>query len=407
MSHFNQAVLVEVPGDVKPALIEHALAALMNHHDALRSRFVRDGSLWRQDYLPVECVQVDFARFDLADVGPEARIEQLQIAAARIQASLDPEAGRVAAAGWFDFGAAIPGRLLLVIHHLVVDGISWRILLEDLVTAYQQALAGETIRLPAKTTSVTAWAAQLAARARDLAATDELAYWTAACRDAPALPRDRAVDGSCGTHGDSETLTVALSVPETQALLTAVPQAYRSRINDALLAALSLAVADWRGARGEAGTSVLVDLEGHGREDLFPGVDLSRTVGWFTTMYPVRLDAGPLDGAEVAAGGPAAGAALRRIKEQLRAVPHNGISWGLLRHLNPESAGQLQALPRPEIGFNYLGRFDESGSSGWRSAAESPGASVSPHRGRDHLLEVVSLVQGGELRTEWSWWPRA
>ena len=159
--------------------------------------------------------------------------------------------------------------------------------------------------------------------------------------------------------------------------------------------------------RGKAGGSVLVDLEGHGREDLFPGVDLSRTVGWFTAMYPVRLDPGQPDSAEIAAGGPAAGLALRRIEEQLRAVPHNGIGWGMLRHLNSESAGQLQALPRPEIAFNYLGRFDEAGGSGWRSAAESPGASVSPHRSRDHLLEVVALVQGGALRMEWSWWPRA
>jgi amino acid adenylation domain-containing protein/non-ribosomal peptide synthase protein (TIGR01720 family) len=407
INHFNQAVLLEVPGDVKPALIERALAALVNHHDALRSRFVRDGSGWRQDYLPDDSVHVDFTQFHLADVLPEARIEQLQIAAARIQASLDPEVGRMTAAGWFDFGVARPGRLLLVIHHLAVDGISWRILLEDLITSYQQIAAGETIRLPAKTTSVTAWAARLAARARDPVTTGELAFWTAACHNAPALPRDRAVDCRCGTHGESETLTVSLTAPETQALLAAVPQAYRTRINDALLAALALGLADWRHARGDAGTSVLVDLEGHGREDLFPGVDLSRTVGWFTTMYPMRLDPGPLDGAEVAAGGLAAGVALRRIKEQLRAVPNNGIGWGLLRHLNPESAAQLQALPRPEIGFNYLGRFDEAGSSGWRSAAESPGASASPHRARDHLVEVVALVQGGALRTEWSWWPRA
>jgi non-ribosomal peptide synthase protein (TIGR01720 family) len=224
-----------------------------------------------------------------------------------------------------------------------------------------------------------------------------------ACHDAPELPVDRAVDLRRATYGQTEGLTTLLSAEETQALLTVVPQAYHSRINDALLTALSVAVADWRAARGETGTAMLVDLEGHGREDLFATVDLSRTVGWFTTMFPVRLDAGQLDFKEVNAGGPAAGVALRRIKEHLRKVPHGGIGWGLLRYLNDQT-DVLRSLPRARISFNYLGRFDESAGAGWRSAAESSGVAIAPDRGRDHLIEVVALVKGGMLQTEWRWW---
>src|SRR5262249_36703393 len=179
------------------------------------------------------------------------------------------------------------------------------------------------------------------------------------------------------------------------------------RINDALLAALSMALTDWRSARGEAATDTLVDLEGHGREDIFATVDLTRTVGWFTTMFPVRLDPGELNFAEVRDGGPAAGVALRRIKEQLRAVPNGGLGWGLLRHLNAQTASSLQALPRAQLSFNYLGRFDENSASDWRLAAESSGPAISPERRRDHLLEVVTVVKGGALFAEWRWWPAA
>ncbi|MEN3381545.1 MAG: hypothetical protein V7608_1589, partial [Hyphomicrobiales bacterium] len=408
IEHFNQAVLLEVPADIKPEHLEPATASILIHHDALRSRFDRCATGWQQNYLSADEMQIAFTHFDLAELAPKARVEQLEIAAAALQGSLDPMAGRMVAAGWFDFGAETPGRLLLVIHHLVVDGVSWRILLEDLVTAYGQLERGEAVKLPAKTTSFKTWARRLANRAHDAAASNELDLWSAMGRDAPPLPFDRAVDPQGSTYGQTDGLTIALPASETQALLSVVPQAYHSRINDALLAALSVALADWRAARGEAGTAALIDLEGHGREDLFAGADLSRTVGWFTTMFPVRLDAGALDVEQIAAGGPAAGIALKRIKEQLRRVPHNGIGWGLLRYLNAETADVLRRLPRASIAFNYLGRFDETGDKGWRLAVESSGPAIAPNRGGNHLLEIVALVaKDGALQTEWRWWPAA
>ncbi|MEH2621948.1 amino acid adenylation domain-containing protein/non-ribosomal peptide synthase protein (TIGR01720 family) [Bradyrhizobium sp. AZCC 1719] len=408
IEHFNQAVLLEVPADIRHARLERALASLLIHHDALRSRFVRRPTGWQQEYLAAdEVAPIAVAHFDMAELMPDARIEQMEIAATTLQQSLDPVAGRLVAAAWFDFGADTPGRLLLAIHHLVVDGVSWRILIEDLIAGYGQLERSETVELPGKTTSFKSWATRLQNHAEDVAVSSELDFWTAACHEAPDLPIDHAVDLRHATYGQTEGLTLLLTAEETQALLTAVPQAYHSRINDALLAALSVALAGWRAARGEAETATLVDLEGHGREDLFAAVDLSRTIGWFTTMFPVRLDAGRLDLEQVMAGGPAAGAALRRVKEHLRAVPHGGIGWGLLRYLNEQTAEALRSLPRAKISFNYLGRFDEGPDSGWRLAAESSGLTIAPNRGRDHLIEVVALVKDGTLQIQWRWWPAA
>ncbi|HEU0147318.1 MAG TPA: condensation domain-containing protein, partial [Bradyrhizobium sp.] len=374
--HFNQAVLLEVPGDIKPARLERTLAALIIHHDALRSRFVQDGADWLQETFSIDDVPFTLAHFDLAELAPDGRVEQLQIAAATLQQSLDPIAGRLVAAAWFDFGPETSGRLLLIIHHLVIDGVSWRILIEDLIAGYNQLERSETVTLPARTTPFGSWARKLASHAESTEIASELAFWTSTCRDVAELSLDRPVDPHRAIYGDTEGMTTALSAEETQALLTIVPQAYRSRINDALLAALSIALAEWRSERGENGAAMLVDLEGHGREDIFGNVDLSRTVGWFTTMFPVRLDASELNLADARDGGPAAGIALRQTKEQLRAIPSGGIGWGLLRHLNAQTASVLSELPRAQLSFNYLGRFDESTGDGWRAATESSGPAI-------------------------------
>jgi non-ribosomal peptide synthase protein (TIGR01720 family) len=405
--HFNQAVLLEVPGDIKPARLERTLAALIIHHDALRSRFVQNGADWLQETFSIDDVPFTLAHFDLAELAPDGRVEQLQIAAATLQQSLDPIAGRLVAAAWFDFGPETSGRLLLIIHHLVIDGVSWRILIEDLIAGYNQLERSETVTLPARTTPFGSWARKLASHAESTEIASELAFWTSTCRDVAELSLDRPVDPHRANYGDTEGMTTALSAEETQALLTIAPLAYRSRINDALLAALSIALAEWRSERGENGAAMLVDLEGHGREDIFGNVDLSRTVGWFTTMFPVRLDASELNLADARDGGPAAGIALRQTKEQLRAIPSGGIGWGLLRHLNAQTASVLSELPRAQLSFNYLGRFDESTGDGWRAATESSGPAIAPERGRDHLLEIVTVVKGGTLLAEWRWWPAA
>ncbi|MEK8169895.1 condensation domain-containing protein [Streptomyces sp. M19] len=175
------------------------------------------------------------------------------------------------------------------------------------------------------------------------------------------------MDPARDTAATARSLTVALSAPVTDAVLSRVPAAFNASVDDVLLTALTVAVAARHGA-----APVLVDLEGHGRHDVVAGLDLARTMGWFTSVHPVRLDPGPVDWDGLWAAGPAAGRLLKRVKEQLRAVPDHGLGHGLLRYLNPDTAPELAALPAPQIGFNYLGRFDTAApDTDWGPAPET------------------------------------
>ena len=257
---------------------------------------------------------------------------------------------------WFDAGPADAGRLLLVIHHLAVDGVSWRILVEDLAAAWSAIAGGHVAVLAPVATSFRGWALRLAGEAR--ARRGELAFWKAML-DAPSLTLvEGALDPDRDRRGDAGQLTLRLPGAVTAALLERVPAAFHCGIQDVLLGALALAAVDWcrRRQRGSA-SAVLVDVEGHGREEIFAGLDLSRTVGWFTSLFPVRLDAGGIDAGQALADGRLLGGALKRVKEQLRALPGHGIGYGLLRYLDRESAAQLDGHAAPQLGFNYLGRF--------------------------------------------------
>ncbi|MFB9894145.1 condensation domain-containing protein, partial [Planobispora takensis] len=210
------------------------------------------------------------------------------------------------------------------------------------------------------------------------------------------------LDPGTDTFGTQRHLTVELPAEVTEPLLTRLPAAYHGRVNDVLLAGLALAVARWTGH----GTSVLLDLEGHGREEIFPDADLSRTVGWFTTIHPVRLDPGPPDWDDLS--GDTAARAIKRVKEQLRVIPDNGIGYGLLRHLNPGTASELAARPVPELAFNYLGRVETPAGTDWAPADEAEAAGGhDPALALPHALEVNALTRdtpaGPCLRATWSW----
>jgi amino acid adenylation domain-containing protein/non-ribosomal peptide synthase protein (TIGR01720 family) len=384
---WNMSRLFEVRRPLDPGVLERAAARLLEHHDALRLRFRPDGATWRQENAApggAPCV----ARIDLSALDEEETGRALERAADALQGSLRLDRGPLLRMGCFARGRGRTDRLLVAVHHLVTDGVSWRVLLEDLQAACEQAARGEPVALPPKSTSFRAWAARLAEHARSGGFDAELPFWTDdARRGVPALPVDHPGGRAANTVGSARAVPVSLGEDETTALLQEAPRAYRTQVNDLLLAALARALSAWTGDG-----RLLVQVEGHGREELFADVDLSRTVGWFTTTYPVLLDLRGADGE---------GAALMRVKEQLRAVPGRGIGYGALRWLGSDAArAALGEIPDPEVHFEYLGQFDQTlaGDALLAVAGEPAGRAADPRGARPYLLGVSGGVLGGRLR---------
>ncbi|MFI9825994.1 condensation domain-containing protein, partial [Streptomyces sp. NPDC052013] len=374
---FQQAMVVRTPADATRERLETALQTVLDRHDVLRSRLVRGSDAWQLEVAePGSVLAAQVLSEASADLTAEAR---------DAQGRLDPDAGVMVQAVWF----AESGRLLVMAHHLVVDGVSWRVLLPDLARAY------EGVELEPVGTSFRRWAQELTTLDR----THELDLWKTQLEGTDVPLGSRPLDPDTDTASTVEHLHLSLPAEVTGPLLTEVASRYRAGVNDVLLTAFARAVAGWR---GDASREVLVDLEGHGRENVVDGVDLSRTVGWFTSMFPVRLDAG--------AAGEDPGRALKRVKEQLHALPDHGIGYGLLRHTNPETAAVLSPLPSPQLGFNYLGRFDASAGQGepWSLCADVDlGDGRDPNMPLTHVLDLnaatLDTSDGPQLNADWSW----
>jgi amino acid adenylation domain-containing protein/non-ribosomal peptide synthase protein (TIGR01720 family) len=383
--HFNQSVFLSLGEVLHPPLLEQVVAGLCAYHDALRLRFRREPAGWRQVNAGI-VGGTPFTHLDLSLLPRSAVDGEIAVIVARLQASLDLAAGPLVRVAQLDLGAGRQGRLLLVIHHLAVDGVSWRILLEDLQTAYGQRARGEAMALPDKTTSYRSWARRLGELSRSGDLVSELEYWRNAARSrALPLPVDAVGENRVAS---ARSVGVALTAAETESLLLEVPKAYRTQINDVLLTALALAFEGWTGSR----RPLLVDLEGHGREEIFTDVDLSRTVGWFTSIFPVLLDLEGTAGVEQA---------LKSVKERLRQIPRRGIGYGLLRHLGSREVQEaLDTMPRAEVSFNYLGQLDRvlPESSPFGLAPESSGPARSPRQRRGYLLEVNARIAGGRMQ---------
>ncbi|MGW2677748.1 amino acid adenylation domain-containing protein [Streptomyces sp. NPDC001436] len=403
LNRFAMSLVLELPAGIDEARLAAVLDAVLDRHDLLRSRLVRgsgepslvvaaQGSVRAADLIrrvPVTGGWEDPAALTAAKA-------ELDAATGR----LDPEAGTMADFVWFAADSG-EGRLLIVLHHLVVDGVSWRILMSDLAEAWQAVRSGRTPELPAVGTSARRWSAALESEAISPGREAELDHWRDVLESANLPLGERAFDPAVDTMATLDTVRVQLPAEVTEAVLTTLPAAFKGTGTDVLLAALALAVNRWRGDD----RSTLVRLEGHGREeDAVPGADLSRTVGWFTSMYPARIDVAGLDLADVLAGGPAAGRAVKRVKEQLRAVPGKGLGHGLLRWLNPETAAQLEEYAAPQIGFNYLGRISGADvpehlrGQGWAPSAWSSELIALPDPDLPALsaLEVNSVVTDTE-----------
>ncbi|MEH2032602.1 MAG: non-ribosomal peptide synthase/polyketide synthase [Nostoc sp.] len=392
-NHFNQSFIFEVSKDLKPELLKQAFEELLVHHDALRLRLIARGDNWQ--LLNATSVETEF--FSVVDLSGIATSEQtgaIEATAIKLQASLNLSSGLIIKITLFNLGSDQPNRLLIVIHHLAVDGVSWRILLEDLATAYQQIERQEAIVLPAKTTSFQDWAVLLTEYAHSQKALAELNYWLAQFdSDISPLPLDYPSVETENTIADAAQISVSLSVEQTSALLKEVPKAYNTQINDVLLTALLQCFSQWTGQN-----SLLINLEGHGRKELFESVNLSRTVGWFTSIFPVLLK---LDKTDLPLQ------SLKSVKEQLRRISQHGIGYGILRYVSSDRATRLklQHLPTAEVSFNYLGQFDTMLNAFpiLGLASESSGSPVSLKNSRSHLLDIDGFVAQGRLQLTWTY----
>ncbi|WP_279345154.1 non-ribosomal peptide synthetase [Streptomyces sp. HP-A2021] len=397
---FHQHVVVSLPDAVNRAGLVRALQAVIERHDMLRSRLVREGDAWSLEVAAPGAVDADglLEHAAVCDLDEAAVLTAIDERAEAERRRLDPDAGVVFRAVWFE-----PGRLLLVAHHLVVDGVSWRILLEDLKAAW------EGRELEPVPSSFRSWARRLHEQAGQGTYAAQLDLWRHIAGE-PARPLgSRALDAAKDTVVTRRVLDLSLPVELTEALLTRVPALFRGGVNDVLLAGLAPAVQEWQRRRGrESDAGVLLDLEGHGRVEE-PGVDLSRTVGWFTSIHPVRLDAGGVSWDEVCAGDAAAGRVLKRVKEQMRAVPDDGIGYGVLRHLDPAAGAELATCGQAEAGFNYLGRFTNGSNGAWELSARAGmiGGGADAGLPLAHALELnavtYDLAEGPCLHASWAW----
>ncbi|MDQ4125166.1 MAG: condensation domain-containing protein [Actinomycetota bacterium] len=373
--HFNQAMLFELRAPADARAVEGALRALADHHDVLRTRWVRDATGWRAVIAGEEDGDLLW-EVDLSGRDPASAMLAMEAEAARLQASFDLANGPLVRAALFDFGPVQPPQLLLTIHHLVVDAVSWGVLVHDLAAAYGELLRGRPVDLPAKTSSFQEWARDLESRVADVEPAEK-AMWAERLSglDPARLRRDRDGVNDVGSAAE-------LSFELDEAISAAIVEG-EAQPNELLIAILGRAVATL-----STGRHVVVDVEGHGREPGDSGLEISRTVGWFTTVFPVVVDPS---------------ARPEAVRNQMRAAPGNGIGYGLLRYLGtPADAAPLRDAPQAEISFNYLGRYEGSiGGTGDLEPAEGPlGPLRSPAGLRRHLIEAEAWIAGDKIRVD-------
>ncbi|MBP8105735.1 MAG: non-ribosomal peptide synthetase, partial [Nitrospira sp.] len=386
--HWNQSLMVTMSEAPDQARLARALRTVIERHDALRTRFDLSNGLTARIEAIVPCEDL-LLSVDLSQVSDQELAAAVSNEAERYQQSLNLEQGPLFRAVLFDLGPNRPVRLLLIAHHLVVDGVSWRLLLEDLERAYL-AEEGSALVVPPKTTSIKQWAEAAQALAESGVLLGELDFWAKQNR---STHRSLPLDDPTGerTEVSAETCHVEFSREETEALLRQAPAAYRTQVNDLLLAALIQTFHRWTGEE-----QLLLDLEGHGREPLIPGTDLSRTVGWFTSIFPLLLRL----------PGGSTGEVVKDIKEQLRAVPSGGVGYGVLRYLtrSPETE-RLRRQTAAQVCFNYLGQLDQGGAEQtlFALAPEPTGREHGSSNRMRYELSINADVAEGRLSVNWTY----
>jgi amino acid adenylation domain-containing protein/non-ribosomal peptide synthase protein (TIGR01720 family) len=390
-NHFNQDIMLFSKPGFDEELVKTAFTHMLSHHDALRMSYhLEEGGSLEDGRIQVNQVNralnVHQLNLEVVSIGEEDEtgIEQVvEEWANAIQSSLDITNGPLVQLGLFK---TVKGdHLLIVVHHLVVDGVSWRILTEDFTAIYRQLERLEEVQLPPKTTSFKYWATELESYAAGPKALKELDYWKEVVQTrVKPLPREVEISGDEKIYRNTKRVTVEFTEEHTHMLLTGAGKK-TAEIHDLLLTSLILSIHQWAGM-----DKIRVNLEGHGREDILEGVDISRTVGWFTSKYPVILSIAP-DAAPLAQ--------LESTRRILRSIPNKGIGYGILRYLCPHPGAKIfHNAAEPEINFNYLGEFDlKTADNTFSLSTLSSGNPVSPDRAFPFSVNIDGILAHGQM----------
>ncbi len=383
-NHWNQSIFLKVNDSLNEEKLKEAVRILLNHHDELRATFEYNKDKWQQNIKePPE--EIPFEVVDLTATNSDSVKQMVEEYNKKYQASLDIETGPVIKVIFYKI-SDIESRILFIVHHLVIDGISWRILIEDMITAYNLLLINKKVTLPSKSTSFKTWAEFINEFVSSEKILNEKDYWV--------KQADKKIDRIEKDFDEKDNLekslfnqSTILSKEETNYLLKDIHEKYNTQINDILLTGLLLAYNKWKGKR-----QLLLHLEGHGREQLSQEYDVSRTIGWFTALFPVYLNM--KDAVELSE-------IIKSVKEDLRKIPNKGIGFGMLRYLLNDEAlkNKFKIFDEAQITFNYLGQFDQSvpENSPFVMAAESKGADRGLENKRTSLIDVTAVVSQGEM----------
>lgn len=385
--HWNQGLMFYNTGNFNAAHLQTAIQYLTFHHDALRLQFVREAGEWRAFITEPEKYQA-FRKINLGGLSLHEQKTRVKEKTRIIQSSLNLSRGLLFQGIYFDCGGVQHDMLLLIAHHLLVDAVSWRILVEDLKAICQQLQEEAEISLPPKTTSYKEWGTSLLQLATSSEIQEEYEFWQAQTKSATRLPCDFEVPLPI-TEEHVDTIGFTLDIPTTQQLTSDTLNAYNTRIDEFLLAVLTQVISNWAGT-----TSICFGLERHGRETMDTDMNLSNSVGWFTSFFPITLNF---------TAGSDAGVILKSVKEQLRKVPNGGIGYGILRYLNKDDHTKINLQRQPSIIFNYLGNLVTFNAGVVGSVEELSECNRHVQSERHHMVEINSFIQENQLKMRWSY----
>jgi len=390
VSHFNQSILLSVNKDATPEMLEKAMKQLTSHHDALRFTYKNSDGKWSQEY---GTNLGEFITEDIKSVSKEEFGNRVIEIGDKYQAELNIEKGEIVKFVLMQTPESDKeNRLLLIIHHLAIDGVSWRIILEDFELLLTGLSDNKETDLGKKTSSYRQWFNVLEKYGKTKELLSQNKYWGEAVESYEPIKVDKKYDGVVRAKDIKSSIT-KLDEKQTKLLLTEVPGVYHTEINDLLLCALSMTISEWN-----SNEKVVIGMEGHGRESIsesvIENIDTSRTVGWFTSMYPVLLELNSRINLSDS---------IKSIKEQLRRIPDKGLGFGVLKYINKEEKYSDKAYW--DIVFNYLGQLDQavSGSKWFSGAGESAGEFRSSDQIISEKLSVNGMVRGGELLINWTY----